>query len=265
MQHGKYNDRIYLMKLAKKDYPDIIEKLDKLALSQGYSKIFAKVPTSAKDGFVKNGYLIEAFIPKFYNGFEDVYFMGKYFTTSRMMNYRLDEIYEILSIARLKACKDLKFDLPQEFRYEICDESNVSQIVEVYRTVFKTYPFPIHDPQYIMKTMHENFIYFSIWKNNKIISLSSSEMEIGFKNVEMTDFATLPEYRGNGFAIYLLNKMEEEMRRKQMKTSYTISRAISHGINIIFAKMGYEYGGTLLNNTNISGSLESMNVWHKFL
>ncbi len=72
MQHGKYNDRIYLMKLAKKDYPDIIEKLDKLALSQGYSNIFAKVPTSAKDGFVKNGYLIEAFIPKFYNGFEDV-------------------------------------------------------------------------------------------------------------------------------------------------------------------------------------------------
>ncbi|VVB88342.1 Beta-lysine N6-acetyltransferase [uncultured archaeon] len=81
----------------------------------------------------------------------------------------------------------------------------------------------------------------------------------------MTDFATLPEYQGNGFACYLLRKMEHEMRKRNIKTSYTIARAVSYGINIIFAKMGYRYGGTLLNNTNISGSVESMNVWYKSL
>jgi len=36
-------------------------------------------------------------------------------------------------------------------------------------------------------------------------------------------------------------------------------------MNITFSRMGYRYSGTLLNNTNISGRLESMNVWYKFL
>ena len=34
-------------------------------------------------------------------------------------------------------------------------------------------------------------------------------------------------------------------------------------MNITFARQGYAFSGTLYNNTNISGNLESMNVWHK--
>lgn len=90
-------------------------------------------------------------------------------------------------------------------------------------------------------------------------------MDIEASNIEMTDFATLPEYRGNGLALYLLQKMEHEMRKRNMRIAYTIARAVSCGINIIFAKRRYKYSGTLLNNTNISGNFESMNVWYKFL
>ncbi|MDD4047577.1 MAG: putative beta-lysine N-acetyltransferase, partial [Clostridia bacterium] len=39
----------------------------------------------------------------------------------------------------------------------------------------------------------------------------------------------------------------------------------SYGMNISFAKHRYQYCGTLINNTNISGSIESMNVWYKAL
>jgi putative beta-lysine N-acetyltransferase len=265
LQHGKLNDRIYLMKLSKKDIPDIVEYLDELALAQGYSKIFAKVPVSAKDHFMKNGYLEEAHIPRFYDGIEDAYFMGKFFSSSRSIDNRINEINDVLNFVRSKKYDDIYFDLPEGYSFKICDKSHVSQMVEVYRMVFETYPFPIFESQYIMKTMDENIIYYSIWKNNKIVSLSSSEMDLYSSNVEMTDFATLPEFRGNGFAVYLLKKMEYEMKKKKMKISYTISRALSYGINLTFAKMNYEYSGTLLNNTNISGSFESMNVWYKFL
>ncbi len=265
LQNGKYNDRIYLMKLSKDDFPDILDKLDKLALDKGYSKIFAKVPAFAKCGFIDNGYRIEAFIPQFYNGCEDVYFMGKYFTMSRMFDDRIERITEILNVARSKAHEELKFNLPHQFSYRICDKSHASQMAKIYKKVFETYPFPIHEPEYIVQTMDENFVYFSIRRNDTIVALSSSEMDVGSQSVEMTDFATLPEYRGNGFAVYLLNKMENEMKKRNMKTAYTIARAISYGINIIFGKMGYKYCGTLLNNTNISGNFESMNVWYKSL
>lgn len=266
LQHGKLSDRIYLMKLSKKDIPNIIEYLDELALVEGYSKIFAKVPGYAKGHFIKNEYLPEAYIPRFYGGIEDVYFMGKYFSSLRMVDNRIKEINDVLNFVRSRKYNDIYFDLPHDgYSFKICDKSHISQMVEVYRMVFETYPFPIFDTQYIMKTMDENTIYYGIWKNNTIIALSSSEMDNCSHNVEMTDFATLPEFRGNGFAFYLLNKMEDEMNKRKMKIAYTISRALSFGINLIFDKMGYKYCGTLLKNTNISGSFESMNVWYKFL
>jgi hypothetical protein len=55
--------------------------------------------------------------------------------------------------------------------------------------------------------------------------------------------------------------MEKYIKELGLKTAYTIARALSYGMNITFAKMGYTYSGTLVNNTNISGRLESMNVW----
>lgn len=37
---------------------------------------------------------------------------------------------------------------------------------------------------------------------------------------------------------------------------------IWHGMNITFSKAGYTYSGCLINNTNIAGRIESMNIWH---
>ena len=44
IQHGDYNNRIYLMKLAIEDYPEILTKMNNLALERSYTKIFAIVP-----------------------------------------------------------------------------------------------------------------------------------------------------------------------------------------------------------------------------
>lgn len=81
----------------------------------------------------------------------------------------------------------------------------------------------------------------------------------------MTDFATLPDHLGQGLAVRLLWHMEREMPGYQMRTAYTIARSLSPGMNITFAKMGYLFAGTLVNNTDISGQIESMNIWYKRL
>ena len=265
IQYGKYNDQIYLIKLAKKDYPQILKNLNKRVLDKGYSKIFAKVPSYARAKFEEDGFMAEAFIPRFINGHDDVYFMGKYFSPTRKINNYSQKIRQILEIAKSSPRKKKTAPLPSSFTFKICDLSDAYKTGEMYKKIFQTYPFPIYDPKYIVKTMQRNVIYFSIWKKDTIIALASSEMDIALKNVEMTDFATLPGYRGKGFSLYLLQQMENEMAKKGIKTSYTIARALSPGINKTFAKMGYTYGGTLKNNTNICGRLESMNVWYKFL
>ena len=142
-------------------------------------------------------------------------------------------------------------------------ESDVESLATVYQQVFESYPFPIHEPDYLLETMDSHVQYFGVFDDTQLVAASSAEMDTTAQNAEMTDFATLPDYRGQGLALHLLETMEQHMRDLGIKTGYTIARALSAGMNITFAKHGYHYGGTLTNNTNICGRIESMNVWYK--
>jgi putative beta-lysine N-acetyltransferase len=155
--------------------------------------------------------------------------------------------------------------LGNRFQFHRPGVHDVEQMALLYQKVFQSYPFPIHRPEYLRQTMGQNVSYFGIWEQDKLIALASSEMDPESLNAEMTDFAVLPEYRGNQFALFLLMEMELEMKLRGIKTAYTIARLKSMGMNRTFYKAGYQYRGTLINNCHISGSLESMNVWSKKL
>ncbi|MDP8258248.1 MAG: hypothetical protein P9L90_02330 [Candidatus Aadella gelida] len=75
IQHGKENNRIYLMSLDERDLPLIIDNLNSLAEAKGYTKIFAKVPAGRLNKFLKNGYIREAAISGFYNKKKAVSFL----------------------------------------------------------------------------------------------------------------------------------------------------------------------------------------------
>ena len=254
------------MKLSQDDFPEIITKLDHLASQENYSKIFAKLPDYAKDTFLAQGYTIEASIPNYYYGKQNAYFMAKYFSESRKQIENHDEWNDILTTAKSKYLGENQLvTLSKDFIARECLSSDISDITQLYQKVFATYPFPIQDPEYISETMADNVTYFGVWHNQSLVALSSSEMDLQASNAEMTDFATLPDYRGQNLSTYLLQTMEQQMKKLGVKTAYTIARSLSYGMNITFAKMGYSYSGTLINNTNISGNLESMNVWYKHI
>lgn len=192
--------------------------------------------------------------------------MGKYFCSSRAEEQHAKTLKAVLQVAFNKAAAaPQSMKLPPGFSYALAQPDDAVEIAQLYGAVFDTYPFPIDQPQYILTTMNENVLYFSIRHEGKLVALASCEMDTEAQNVEMTDFATLSEYTGQGLASYLLNKMEREMQKRGFKTAYTIARAYSYGMNVTFAKRGYHYGGTLINNTNIGGQIESMNVWYRSL
>ncbi|MFV0269155.1 MAG: hypothetical protein ACK5HT_18680 [Draconibacterium sp.] len=47
-------------------------------------------------------------------------------------------------------------------------ESDCENISSVYETVFESYPFPIHDPDYILQTMKNAVRYFGIEHEGKL-------------------------------------------------------------------------------------------------
>lgn len=265
LQHGKFNDRVYLMKLSKADFPAIINWIYDLAQENGYTKIFVKVPQWAKKGFDESGYEVEAYIPKFFTGKENAYFMSFYFGEDRKSQKDRQEAEQIIECAKKVQPIKGEIQLQRNYCYEILAPKDADDMASVYIKVFETYPFPIFDPNYLKLTMDQNIVYFGIKDQGRLVAISSCEMDEKNKNVEMTDFATLPEYRSKGFASFLLSKMEQEMKRRGIIIAYTIARSLSYGMNITFAKHEYIFSGTLINNTNIFGSIESMNVWYKEL
>jgi beta-lysine N6-acetyltransferase len=263
IQHGKFNDRIYLLKMVKDDFPDIIEQMDKMVEEFGYTKICIKIPAHYSATFKAAGFKPEGFIPDFYEGKHDVVFMGKFYSSSREMPDR-KELEKFQDVVQKEFTKP-DYTLNPKFMLRKLNKKDAEKMAEVYGKVFKTYPFPIHDPEYIKETMRENIDYFGVWAGDKLIAVASSEKDEDALNAEMTDFATLPDYRGNHLAYFLLLKMEEDMKKQGYKCLYTIARLKSIGMNVTFLKAGYRYNGTLINNTNISGGLESMNILYKLI
>jgi putative beta-lysine N-acetyltransferase len=177
----------------------------------------------------------------------------------------IEVLEHVMELAMGKKGLGIRHAMPEGSSIRICREDDVGAMADIYREVFPSYPFPVHDPAYLRETMQSHVLYFGVESNGRLLALSSAELDSHGKNAEMTDFATLPASLGRGFAANLLAAMEPEAARHGIRTLYTIARAVSPGMNITFARLGYEFGGRLINNTQISGSIESMNVWYKQL
>lgn len=210
IQHGKLNDRIYLMKLNKDDYPDILNALREIAMENNYSKIFCKVPGWATPFFLSNGYVTEAYIPRFFRNSESVFFLSKYLNSDRFCRVENSNLLELGQLLRAKLVDTIASTKPSlVFDIKRLGKSDVEQITNIYRMVFLSYPFPIHDNGYVSKTMQENVWYFGVEQKEKLIAISSAEIDFEGGNAEMTDFATLPDFRGLNLAQELLVKMEK--------------------------------------------------------
>jgi len=269
IQHGPFSNRVYLMKLAGADLPGIVDKLAALCGERGYTKIFAKVPGSHAAPFLAAGYTREAAIPGFFNGDDAGDFLSRFLDPGRADPGKDGpEIRRVLHLAESKAGRGGDIAPPPREVDSVftCSPGDADEMSDLYRRVFATYPFPIHDPAYLRKTMDSHVAYFGFRREDgRLVALASAEMDVSAGNVEMTDFATLPEMRGRGLAQRLLSTMELEMERRGLSVAYTIARALSPGMNITFSRRGYVFCGTLVNNTQISGKIESMNVWYKRL
>ena len=267
IQHGDLNKRIYLIKLDKRDVGEVIPQLNALAREQLYSKIFCKVPAWAAPVFSADGFVMEAFIPRFYGGSENVCFMSKFLHSDRLLGMEVDQLIAFSTLLSEFAGKTHEFTAASQTGNPVKElrEERAEEVADVYGQVFTSYPFPISDPDYIRDTMRKHIRYFGVEERGRLIALSSAEMDRDNRNVEMTDFATLPEARGKRLSLLLLGAMEQAMHDAGMVTLYTIARLNSFPMNKTFLRSGYVYSGTLINNTNIAGSIESMNVLYKHL
>jgi putative beta-lysine N-acetyltransferase len=155
--------------------------------------------------------------------------------------------------------------LPPDVRLVRAKRKHIPALVSIYRSVFETYPSPLTTADFIKSTMERDVIYRLALRNGDAIAAASADVHARHSNAELTDCATFPEARGQGLMQHILSALEEDLRARGIMTAYTLARAGSVGMNRVFFLLGYEFSGRLINNCDIFGQFEDMNIWVKRL
>jgi putative beta-lysine N-acetyltransferase len=265
IQHGYFNNRVYLMQLNMDALDQVVPALDRVAAEKHYEKVIAKIPVNAWEAFQAAGYVTEALIPDFFCGQIDALFVAKYHSAQRKPVGKSESASRCLELIEnaSKASAEV-VDTPQGV-LTACHSDDAEEMGSHYGHIFNSYPFPIEDPSYLRRMMKSGVLYLGIRVNGRLVSLAAAEIDRHHQTAEMTDFATLPEYRRQGMASCILTHLDASARRLGIRTGYAIARAGSLGMNCVFKKGGYHYAGILRNNTQIGGRIESMIVWYKRL
>jgi putative beta-lysine N-acetyltransferase len=266
VQHGEAHNRVYLVQSETNNWNSLIPKIKNLAQKKSYDKILGRVPEEAIEVFRSNGYRVEAKIPGLFNGKKTGYFLADYLDKERSNcnDKELKTIESVKTIAQAanSNAEDSRFDLPSNLSVRKMDKNDLFAMVNLHEKAFKSYPFPIHKADYLLKLTEQHHEFYGLFENENLLVSAILKIYQKESSVEIVDFATHPNYRGQNLSYYLVQEIKSEMESRSFKTIYSLVRATSYGLNITFSKHGFTYGGTLLNNTVIQDNLESMNVWY---
>lgn len=240
---------------------DCIKELIDFAKSKQLGKIIVFCESKNNNILEKCGFIQEGIIKGFFKGTDAIcfsYFIDIERATSKLMIAEEEILKEALTSNKAYVSKP-NF----EYCVRTACEKDVPQMVTLFKDVFATYPSPVSNEDYLIEAMKKRVLFKVAEKDGKIIGIASADMAYDNLNAEITDCATLPKYRGNGILPKLIIELEAKLIERGFITLYSLSRANNIGINKTLSKLKYEYNGRLINNCNICGGFEDMNVWTK--
>ena len=246
------------------DVLKLIEKAEELVTQFKTEKLIILTRQEHFNHFLQSGFQCEAVVDGFFRGSDAFYFTKYYVVERRNSNHCVEEDRILERVRHLKKT-GTNITIPKNYymrKMEITDSLALSQL---YKEVFTIYPTPLHNPDYIKKTMDNGTIYYGFLYGEEIVSCASAEVNSLYYHAELTDCATLPQHRKYGLMKRNLEKLEEVLRQQCIYCVYSIARAQSFGMNAVLHGLGYQYRGRLINNCYIFEKLENMNMWVKDL
>ncbi len=258
------NSRLKLMEYRPQDLPLLSKRLVSMAEEESLGKVIVYADMGDVSTLQEQGFEVEGTIDGFRDG-NPVCMMARFVDQERSVSVDVEEKDKIVKIAEMASEKEPTVDLPEGFELRPAKPEDAFSLAQLYKEVFTSYPTPIDQPEEIERAM-EDEVYFSVVTHNEqIVSASSADVFPEQNAAEMTDCATLPAYRGKGLVSVLFSHLEERMRSRGIPNLFSLTRAVSVGMNVIAAKHGYCYRGRLVQNCHIAGQYEDMNIWVKTL
>ena len=259
-----YNKRLKVLDYEADDYTKLIRRMAWLAEANGFDKIFVKAKKEDFQRFLSHGYLMEGVLRYFFRG-EDAYVLSRFSSTERVTSSNLLEEAELIENLIYHSKHSKTHALDPKTQIIRATEEHIPLLAFIYRSVFETYPSPLTNPDYIRSAMKKSVTFRLALRGDAALAAASVDIDKKHSNAEMTDCATVPEYQGKGLMQHLMSSLESDLVEANIMTSYSLARAMSVGMNRSFFNLDYKFSGRLINNCDIFGQFEDMNIWVKRL
>ncbi|WP_430429516.1 putative beta-lysine N-acetyltransferase [Maribacter litoralis] len=264
--HGNMHNRIYFSEAENVNLDNLLQKMKDLAKKKRYEKILGKASEKGLNVLKSQGFIVEAKIPGLYNGSADGYFLADYTNEKRHVNDEkiMKTIATVKTIAEAanKPNTDSHFLMPENLDIKELSSADFPLLEELHQKAYKYHPHQIKDAAYFSKLKNLNHRFYGLFQNGELLVSAILAVNSSESNVEIVDFVTHPDYRGQNLSYFLVQDIKNKMDKLGCKTIYTMVRSTSYGLNITFSKHGFILAGTLINNCIVRDAMESMNVWY---
>jgi putative beta-lysine N-acetyltransferase len=263
----EHNARIKLYGAEAKDFDsdagrELLASFDK---SDDFSKLIVYSDTDSTDGWDDLGFRSEGTIRGFFFDGSDAHMWAFYDDEKRSSEVDDSEHDEIVELARSKADTSVTEVVPEELTVSRASPEDAEPIAELMQSVFEDYSEEI-SAERLKQLIGRGGSAFRVAKTEtgRIVAAAAIRLDLGRRTGEVTDCVTHPDHRGRGLMASLVLGLEKDAAARFGVTDlYSLARAGEPGINIVLARLGYEYTGRLVKNCRMPEGWESMNIWCK--
>ena len=256
----KINNRLRLTSYAG-DLGEIALALAEMAQKLLLGKVIIFAPHEDSANLESSGYGCEGKITAYFRG-QTAYIYTLFVDPQRRQSSYHQQEAQILNTIKQAQLKVRNSDLG-DLQIRPAENGDIDNLIELYSQTFKSYPSPLMEKAYLQQIMQHKVVFICAFKGGQPVSAASLELDQENANAELTDCATLKEYRGRGLLQEIMNRLEERARKIGLVVLYSLARAGSYGMNASLYKLGYNFEGKLVNNCHIGGRYENMNIWVK--
>ncbi len=236
--------------------------LRRAAVERDRGRIVAMVDDSVAEGLSKVGYREEAQMPGFYKGQRSCIVMGAYPDPERR---DLATPALVQKVERLVEEQSPEPPPRPDVVTERATAEHAPEIAALLSATFTQYPTPSGDPTYVAEAIEEGTPFRLVRQEGEVVACASADLVTRAETAELTDCATLPEHRGNGFMQAILLDLMDDLREMDYPTAFTLARARIPGVNLAFCRLGFDLCGTMAQSCRIGEGIEDMNVWSRSL
>lgn len=228
-------------------------------LGRGRVVVLSAEPVA--EGLRQAGFAEEGVIPGFYGGEDDCIVLGAYPEAERGALAAPARVEEVQRIVSERADAIPSQGGPIETR--LANAEDAPALADLLGDTFAAYPTPSSDPAYIENAITLGTPFRVVEDDGEIVACASADLVPHARTAELTDCATRPSHRGRGYMRAILRGLVDDLRAMGYPTAFTLARANIVGVNLAFARLGFELRGTMPRSCRIGEGLEDMNIWSR--